>query len=37
MSKSTGSMSHGKASKLPKPHDDYPLFAHQNGQWAKKI
>src|ERR1022692_4230530 len=29
-----------QSTKLPpprKPHSDYPLFAHQNGQWAKKV
>src|SRR5450631_4296548 len=26
-----------KSSPPRKPHSDYPLFAHQNGQWAKKV
>jgi len=26
-----------KASKPSKPRRDYPLFAHRNGQWAKKV
>lgn len=31
MSKST------KSARPAKPHPDFPLFAHSNGQWAKKI
>ncbi len=28
---------HTKSEKPAKPHADYALFAHQNGQWAKKV
>lgn len=29
--------SRSKVAKPAKPHADYPLFAHDNGQWCKKI
>ena len=34
MAKSTRSRA---ARKPQKPHPDFPLFAHQNGRWAKKV
>ena len=37
MPKSTGSAGSGKAKKPEKPHRDFPLFAHGNGQWCKKL
>jgi len=39
MPKSTSSPTRRKATprKPGKPYDGYPLFAHHNGQWAKKI
>lgn len=26
-----------KSAKPPKPHRDYPLYAHATGQWAKRL
>jgi integrase len=37
MSHSTTSAGNGKPSKPSKPYPNFPLFAHRNGQWAKKI
>src|SRR5262245_43964044 len=38
MGKSTKSSSASQANQKPeKPYPDFPLFAHDNGLWAKKI
>ena len=38
MLKGASYMRKSTKSKLPrKPHPDFPLFAHQVGQWAKKV
>ena len=37
MAQSTGTKSSGKPAKPAKPYPDFPLFAHGNGQWSKKI
>jgi hypothetical protein len=34
---SSEAVSAGKPTKPPKPTPDFPLFAHPNGSWAKKI
>lgn len=36
-SHSTSQSASGKSAKPPKPHPEYPLFAHAAGVWAKKI
>jgi hypothetical protein len=37
VSKSTASLQAGKLNKPAKPHAAFPLFAHNNGLWAKKV
>lgn len=37
MRNSTAKRSRRKSGQPAKPHPDFPLFAHRNGQWAKKL